>query len=60
MPKTMAQYPKRENIGSKDQNHGPYILPILSYCGILGHCFGHFGGPGKIWSFASSNWDPQC
>ena len=22
-------------------------LPILSYGGILGHCFGHFGGLGR-------------
>ena len=24
------------------------IPTILSYCGILGRCFGHFGGPGTI------------
>ena len=32
------------------------LLPTLSYCGILGHYLGHFGGPGipEFSGFASS------
>ena len=43
---TMAQYPTiREHREYRVHDFGA-ILPILSYCGILGHYLGDFGGPG--------------
>ena len=47
VPKRMAQTPTIREYTQYSLKTMDFIRPIPSYCGILGHYFGHFGGPGS-------------
>ena len=56
-PKCPKRWPNIKNKEYRQYrlHHFRAILPLLSYCGILGHYFGHYGGPGK----AGAPWTSQ-
>ena len=56
-----SKMPKHDGPISQNREYRQYsqqmmdpILPILFYCAVLGHCFGHFGGPGGSEGFLLS------
>ena len=56
----MARYAKTESVGSIAPREWTLLPTTVLYCGILGHCVGHFGGPGTPSTLKHSFLNPKA